>query len=323
MSKKFHLYIASCVPDGGIYHYLWENGDARFLDKTDGDRPMYLAICGDYLYGVLRQPFGNSQNSGVCRWKIGADGTLGEQSEILSTDGVVGCHLTVFQERIYVANYLSGSVIALPEGIVQQHVGKGPNPLRQEAAHTHFVGMTPEGKYLLAVDLGTDSIYVYTPELKLVEQVSMPAGCGCRHLAWSEDGKYVFCVNELASTVSALGYANGKLSLLGTASALPEGWTGENTAAAIRAVGDKVYVSNRGADNVAVFTHKDGVLSKPVFADTEGVGPRDIFLHEDTLFCANEQSNCVSVFTCEAGKIQSKNLHLTIPKPLCIIAKPE
>ena len=322
MSNRFHIYIASCTPDGGIYHYLWEDGKMRFAHKTEADRPMYLAIAGDDLYAVLRQPFADSQFSGVCKWKIGKDGSLSDPSRIISTKGMVGCHLTVAEDRIYVANYISGSVAMLPEEIIRQHQGKGPHSVRQEAAHTHFVGLTPDGNYLLAVDLGTDHIYVYTPEMELVDSIAMPAGHGCRHLAWSADGGYVFCVNELASTVSTLRYEKGKFTLLDTVSAIPEGCAKENTAAAIRVAGDRVYVSNRGWDNIAVFTHKDGVLSKPVFADAEGVSPRDIFLHEDTLFCANEQSDCVSVFTCEAGKIRSKNLHLTIPKPLCIIAKP-
>lgn len=323
MKKQFHIYIASCTPDGGIYHYLCQDGKLQFREKTDADRPMYLTVAENMLYAVLRQPFTDSESSGVCWWEIGKDGALTKPSEVFSTGGRCGCHLTVEQGKIYVANYLSGSVAMLPEGKLVEHDGKGPNPARQEAAHTHFVGMTPDHRYLLAVDLGTDTIYVYNPELTLLDRILMPAGHGCRHLAWSEDGKYAFCVNELSSTVSTLRYEQGKLTLLGTVSALSENYMKENTAAAIRVESNRVFVSNRGCDNIAIFTHQDGVLSRPVFVDAEGVSPRDFYVHGDLLLCANEASDCVSIFTCKDGQLQSKNLHLQIPKPLCIVVKPE
>ena len=321
MKNPFHIYIASCTPGGGIYHYLCQNGGLQFREKTDADRPMYLTVAGDMLYAVLRQPFEDSENSAVCCWKINEDGSLSERSEIVSTAGRVGCHLTVAQNRVYVANYISGSVVMLPEGIVRQHSGKGPHPARQEAAHTHFVGMTPDGRHLLAVDLGTDMIYVYSPDLTLLDRISMPTGHGCRHLAWSEDGKYAFCVNELASTVSTLRYEQGSFTLLDTVSALPAECAVENNAAAIRVDGENLYVSNRGCDNLAVFTHRDGELSQPVFVDAEGIGPRDFYVYGGYLFCTNEGSDCVSVFTCKDGQIQSRNLHLQIPKPLCVVIK--
>lgn len=320
MKNRFHVYIASCTSDGGIYHYLCKDGKLQFREKTHADRPMYLTVAEDRLYAVLRKPFGDSENSGVCNWKIGRDGSLSELSEVVSTGGHVACHLTVAQNRIYAANYLSGSVVMLPEGVVRHHEGKGPHPARQEAAHTHFVGMTPDGRYLLAVDLGADMIFVYDPDLTLRHQIPMPAGHGCRHLAWSEDGKYAFCVNELASTVSTLRYEQGMFTLLDTVSALPENCRVENTAAAIRVDGENIYVSNRGCDNLAVFTHREGKLSQPVFVDSEGIGPRDFYVHGGYLFCANQSSDCVSVFACNGGKLQSENMHLQIPTPLCVVA---
>ena len=321
MNQGFHIYIASCVPDGGIYHYLCRDGKLQQLEKTDAHKPMYLEVVGNRLYAVLCEPFADSENSGVCWWKIAEDGALYDRSELLSTKGKCGCHLKVAQDKVYVANYISGSVCMLPEGKLSEHKGCGPHPTRQTAAHAHFVGMTPDGKYLLAVDLGTDSIYVYDPELVLQGQVAMPAGHGCRHLAWSEDGKYAFCANELTSTVSTLAYDGEKLTLLDTVSALPEDCNMTNTAAAIRVAEDQVYVSNRGCNNIAVFTHKDGVLSAPAFVDVEGNGPRDFYIHRGLLLCTNEKSDNVSVFTCQNGQIQSENFHLAIPQPLCVVVK--
>jgi 6-phosphogluconolactonase len=114
----------------------------------------------------------------------------------------------------------------------------------------------------------------------------------------------------------------GELTLLDTVSALPDGFSKHNISAAIRVAGERVYVSNRGCDNVAVFTRQEGVLSKPVFADAEGTAPRDIYVHNEYLFCANENSDNVSVFRCVDGEVLSTGLHLPIPKPLCVVVLP-
>ena len=135
----FHIYAASCVPEGGIYHYVYENGKMRQISKTAADRPMYLAVADDRIYAVLREPFPDSSNSGLCWWNLDADGNLYGQSEVISTGGRCGCHLTVENGCIYVANYLSGSVAMLPEGAVVNHSGSGVDPVRQEAPHVHFV----------------------------------------------------------------------------------------------------------------------------------------------------------------------------------------
>lgn len=315
----FDMYVASCVPDGGIYHYVYKNGEMHEVCKTVTDRPMYLTLADNRLYAVLREPFADSPNSGVCCWDIDADGNLYNQSEIISTGGCCGCHLTVYNDRIYVANYLSGSVCMLPEGRVAIHSGSGTDPIRQEAPHVHYVGLTPDQKWLLAVDLGLDAIFMYSLDMQISKRVEMPAGHGCRHLAWSEDGQYCFCVNELASSLSVLRYAQDVLTLMDTVSVLPENWRGNNTAAAIRVAGERIYVSLRGCDKVVMLMHHEGSFTEPIFVDTEGKCPRDINIIRDILFCANENSDCVTAFRLKNGGLQFENAQISVPKPLCIV----
>lgn len=315
----FHMYVASCVPDGGIYHYVCKNGEIELLSKTAADRPMYLTLADDRLYAVLREPFGDSSNSGVCRWDIDGDGNLYNQSEIVSTGGRCGCHLTVHDGHIYVANYLSGSLCMLPEGKVVTHSGAGVDPIRQEAPHVHYVGFTPDQKWLLAVDLGLDAIVMYSPDLQMWKRVEIPEGHGCRHLAWSEDGQYCFCVNELACSLSVLRYGQDTLTVMDTVAVLPENWQGNNTGAAIRVAGERIYVSFRGCDQIAMLKHHEGLLSEPRFVDAQGSSPRDIHLIGDLLFSANENSDCVTVFRLEKDEMQFTKEQLSVPKPLSIV----
>jgi 6-phosphogluconolactonase len=101
-------------------------------------------------------------------------------------------------------------------------------------------------------DLGVDKIFIYHKDLTLASTVNIPSGHGPRHLAFHEDGTHIFCANELESTISLLNYKNGVMELVDTVSVLPEDFNGQSTVAAIRCVGNTVYVSNRGHDSISV-----------------------------------------------------------------------
>lgn len=88
-----------------------------------------------------------------------------QQSGSPPTGGSAPCHLALVADGKYLlsANYGSGDVAVHPveaDGSLGQrtdlvkHVGDAP--------HAHQVLADPTGKYVLAVDLGTDSVYTYT-----------------------------------------------------------------------------------------------------------------------------------------------------------------
>lgn len=318
-----NIYIASCVKGGGIYHYtLSENNVLDFCEKTTLDEPMYMIIRNEKMYILLRQPDEKTNFSGELSIDIDGTGKLFAPSRIISTKGVVACHLEVSDDNIYAVNYVSGSVIKLPDTLVT-HSGHGLHKVRQAAPHTHFVHASPDGKYILVTDLGLDKIFVYDKDLKLVSEVSIPSGHGPRHLAFSSDGKIVYCVNELGSSVSILSYSDGKLNLKNTISALPKDFSGENISAAIRIKDNYLYVSNRGHNSISVFEIKDSyniVLKECV--DCGGNSPRDFNIIDDVLICTNEKSDNVTVFKLNnyIPEIISES-ELNIPSPLCVAYK--
>lgn len=316
----FHIYIASCMTDGGIYHYRFDNEQIRFIDKIDCDRPMYLAIKDHRLYALLRQPFCDSNHSGVISWEIDCNGNLLSPNPLLNTLGDCACHLSVEQHKIYVANYLSSSVSKLPDGIVKMHHGCSLHPQRQTAPHPHCIIPTPDEKYYAVADLGIDSVIIYDKDLNVISSAKVPEGQGARHLCFSEDGKYLFCANELASTVSAFSYYNGKLSFLSTYPVLPEAFKGESTIAAIRISGNTLYVSNRGHDSIASYTiDRDGLLKVQDYTLTGGASPRDFNIYSNWLFCANELTDNVTCFKRNGAQLVNAELDLQIPKPLSIV----
>ena len=313
--SPIELYIACCTEAGGVYRYRIAEGEPpQQLAFTPMDRPMYLAEEGGTLYALLRAPFGNEE-SGLAVYTEGGADTLSPVGELCSTRGVVACHLTVLEGVVYAVNYLSGNVIRMPDRVVT-HSGQGPHPTRQTAPHTHYISPSPDQKYLFAVDLGLDRVFVYDKELNPVSSLQMPAGQGPRHLAFHADGTHVFCANELGSTVSVLRYREGALALESTVSALPADFTGENTSAAIRCVGDTVYVSNRGDDSVAVLRFDGERLLWQKHLPTYGSSPRDIWVHQGLLIAANENSDAVTLIDTESGALLDT---LALPAPLCLL----
>ncbi len=319
--KKTHIYIAECHKDGGIHHYTQESdGSLNEIKFYPVDSPMYLAIKDGRLFIVVRAPFDDSEESGVYSCKINADGSLSDSTEILSTKGKVACHLYVPDDmKPFCVNYVSGSVIKVPDNLVV-HSGEGPVKPRQDTAHTHFVNASPDKKFIFVTDLGLDKIFVYDRDLKKVSEAKVPYGHGVRHLAYSSDGKTVFSANELSSTVSAFDYDNGKLTIKDTASALPGDFTYKSTVAAIRVKDDKIYVSNRGHDSIACFTYTKNKLNLEYITKVGGESPRDFDFVGDYVYSTNEISNNTTVLKLSDGMLINTGLKYTGKNPLCIVS---
>jgi len=216
---------------------------------------------------------------------------------------------------LFVANYGSGSVSSFhvrPDGSLSpvvshfQYKGHGPNPDRQEKPHAHSAQVSPDGKYLLVNDLGLDRIVVYrvnaaTAELDLNDPPYWPAkpGSGPRHIAFHPNGKFVFNVDELASTVDTLAWnaKDGSLKLLSTVSILPPDFPVDKARAGEIAVshdGKFVYVNNRGHESIAAMScdEKTGALTVMQLVGNGGTTTRHITLDptERWLIAANQDA---------------------------------
>ena len=313
----FDLYIASHEKEGGVYQYrITDPKDPELICFTPMDRPMYMTVAKEKMYILLRAPFGCSE-SGLVFYHMDEQGVLHDPSETVSTKGEVACHLSANGADVYAVNYISGSVIKMPDRIVT-HSGKGIHPERQTLPHTHFVSPSPDGRYILVTDLGTDKIYIYRKDLTLVSTVDIPSGHGPRHLAFHEDKTHVFCVNELKSTVSLLHYKAGTLRLLDTVPVLPKIFDGESTAAAIRCVNNRVFVSNRGHDSIAILEYADDGLTLRKFVSTHGRSPRDFVVYQDLIVVANEQSDKVTLISANTGQLLGE---VDVKSPICVTAR--
>ena len=319
-----NLYFAACAPDGCIERYLFDpkpDGtlNLKLLQSVPVKNLLYLDISDGELTAVNRGNYPDTRHSALFSFKLEEGGVIGEQTRgPVDVQGVEGCYVSRLNGNLYVANYDSGSCFGT-NGAYVKHEGKGPNPYRQEKAHAHFIKPSPDGKYLLAVDLGMDTIFTYDENLKEVSRVSADPSVGPRHLAYSADGKTVFCINELASSVSAYAYDDGVLTLLTTVSTLAEPVKG-STGGAIRVYKDYIYASNRGDDSIACLSFTNGELKLESVTPCGGVSPRDFDFFDDYLFVTNERTNNVTIFKTEGTKLTRCGIELMMPNPLSVVS---
>lgn len=260
------------------------------------------------------------------------------QLDKIASEGNHPCHLEYNNGYLVVSNYSGGNFAILEvqeDGKLTlrqtvQHSGSGKNLDRQESAHVHSSNFSPDGKFLLVADLGTDKIYSYQfdPEnqepLSLFEEFPMTPGDGPRHLAFSPDGKEVFVVQELTAVLEVFSYENGKLTSKQRLSLIPEGFEGTVGAAEVRVSpdGQHLYASNRGdANTISVFAKQtDGSYALVEHVPSGGVMPRNFNLTPDGnyVLVAHQASEDIMVFKRdkETGRLSPISLSTKAPKPV-------
>ncbi|MEE1927234.1 lactonase family protein [Streptomyces sp. TRM 70351] len=251
-------------------------------------------------------------------------------------------HLTVAAGQLFTANYGSGSVSALPvrpdgtlhaaRRTLQQHQGAGPDGSRQEGPHAHAVVADAGWRWLLAVDLGTDSVWTYRLDHAGAapgphREASLRPGSGPRHLAFHPGGDRAYVVGELDSTLTACRWDSetGTLEPVGETSTRPARARGDNypSALVLSADGRFAWVANRGDDTIAVLALGDGADTELLTTvDCGGHWPRDLAVDPAgrRLYAANERSGDVTWFTVDpATGTPHRGGTVPVPAPTCVV----
>lgn len=319
---KFKTYIASCDEDGGIYCYDLEDGHLTLDEVVKIPRPMYMAYSEGKMHVITE---GEKGKQGSYLVYDVADGRLVNPTSPVSSLGLVPCHLCSDNGETYVVNYISGNVVKFPDGKVVCHEGKGVNLVRQDKAHTHMACFSPRKRRVFVTDLGLDTVFVYDRNLDYVSKARVPDGYGARHLALSPDGKYVYCVNELVSSVTVFAYERGVLEPLDTFMC-PIEYEGVNTAAAIRLnkAGNLLCISNRGENTLAFFDVEGAKLKFRQKIGCMGNFPRDFDFtpEENFIICCNQISNNLTVFSLKEGNPEFFYAVTGVKNPLCVLTLP-
>ena len=353
-AHKYLMYVGTyTVRDSqGVYAYRYDSVSGLIeplglAAKTSN--PAFLAVHPNrrFLYVTNEEHDYQGQSSGIVS-AFSIDAKTGKLTLLnqLASRGADPCHISVDHtgKFVLVANYTGGNLAVFPvleDGRLgessgfAQHNGTGPNKERQEAAHPHFIDVSPDNRFALNVDLTLDQVFVYKfdaskgaltpnepPSAKLV------SGAGSRHAVFHPNGRFVYVVNELNSTVTTFSYdpKGGTLRELQTLSSLPKDFTAQNFPAeiAVHPSGKFLYASNRGHDSIVVYSidAKKGILTPVEYAPTKGKAPRNFELDPEgkRLFVANQQADKIVVFRIDAktGRLTPTGQELKISSPICI-----
>lgn len=326
-----------------------EAGQLQPVRRVGGmEHPFFLALSPNrqFLYAIHAPgKFGGEQAEFVSAYRV--DGQSGELQLInrASARGTAACYLDVDPsgKSVLVANYMSGSVAALPvhdDGALGeptafvQHTGSSVRADRQAAAHAHCIVVSPDGRYALAADLGLDQVLVYrldgaaaTLQPARPAFVRTPPGAGPRHLTFHPDGQRVYVINELSNSVTLFDYdsEDGALAERQTISTVPADFQGTSYCADVKLTpnGRFLYGTNRGHDSLAVYrVADDGSLTLVEIVPSHGQGPQNLAITSDGrwLLCANMPGNNVAVFRIDpqSGRLQLQGQPLETRSPSCI-----
>jgi 6-phosphogluconolactonase len=295
---------------------------------------------GEVLYAVRE----DEKDGAVAAFRLAgrSDGPSASGDAVLTrlgewpTRGGWPCYISIDAAGRYLlaANYATGSIAVLPiepdgslgEPVhVEQHTGSGPNADRQAGPHAHMVLPDPSGAAVLAVDLGTDSLYSYeldeaSGRLTQRAQNRMQAGSGPRHLVFHPSGRLLYLTNELGSTVSLCTYdaPTGRIEQVAQIPAVPatDDAASDGGAAVPSAIpnavqnlpagiviapdGGRVYWSNRGDESIVGYrSGPNAELAEPLGRwSCGGNWPRHLEFTPDgrVLLCANQKSGTVTAF---------------------------
>lgn len=309
--------------------------------------PSFLAFhpTKPLLYAVGEMSSPGVKGGAVAAFSIDRSGTLTRINEASSVGGGP-CHISVDHSgrMVMVANYGGGSVASfaiqpnhgLSEAVTfVQHEGSGPNTGRQAKPHAHSINPSPDNRFALACDLGTDQVLVYeldpaAGKMKAAGHGNVPPGSGPRHLAFHPNGKWVFVNNEMTLTETTFAYdaARGTLTEVETVSTLPEadrGKKGFSTAeTVVHPSGKFVYVSNRTHDTIAVFScdPATGRLKLIQNAPAEGKIPRNFSLDPSGkwMLVAHQDTSSVAVFQVDPvqGTLSFTGRKISTGSPVCV-----
>jgi 6-phosphogluconolactonase len=353
-SGRYLLYVGTYTKgeSKGIYVYSYDakSGESEPLGlAAETPNPSFFAIDPRQrvLYAVneLTQYKGSSSGA-VTAFRVDlANGKLSPINEVASR-GADPCYISLDKTGKYVlvANYTGGSVAVFPVrkdgGLGDatafiQHVGSGRNPARQEGPHAHWIETTPDNRFALVADLGLDEVLVYrfhanrgtlTPNDPHFAKVE--AGAGPRHIAFHPNGKVLYVIDELASTVTVFSSdpSKGTLHLLQSLSTLPSGFTGNNDTAEIHVHpnGKFLFASNRGHDSIAVFSidQKTKTLTVVDHFSTQGKTPRNFELDPTgtRVLVANQDSDNIAFFNIDVqtGYLTAMGQQLKVPSPVSL-----
>lgn len=341
-------------PSKGIYAWKFDGatGNMKSLGLVaDAFRPLFLALHPkrNLLYAVSRPTTNDRQGIGIAlAYSIDPKTSRLTLLNSLPTQGIDPAYVSVdgSGRNLLVANFGStggdGCVSVFPikpDGSLAdasdlvKYSGSSVHPQRQTGPHSHAINVLPDNRFVFVADLGLDKIFVYHFDAKKGRLrpndppfATLHPGAGPRHFVFHPNGRFLYVVNELQSTLTIFKWSAATLKEVQTISTLSNDFKGASTAATLQVHpnGQFLYASNRGADNIAIFSidPKSGTLTPVEFVSTQGKTPGSFSIDPsgNWLLVANQASDSLVLFSVDArtGKLIASGQSFEVGTPSCV-----
>lgn len=331
----------------GIYTYRFDqkSGTASVLDSVAAGNPSFLAVSDDarHVYAVSEYTDGRQSALAFafCAKTGHLDALGGEKCGTSATragnkmPGAAPCNIMLHDGHAVTSNYFGGDISVFPvaaDGSLKpetqyfdMHIDS-----TDAVAHIHCCRMTPDGRYMLAADLGNDCIWrfdVASGDNMLSHPVvaySAPKGTGPRHFVFNDRGDTVYLMGELDGTVTVLSYRDGTLTERQRVQA-SETRTAGSADIHLSPDGKFLYASHRLTDEgLSVFAVDKGTghLTKCGFQPT-AAHPRNFAITPNGRYVlvACRDSNVIEVYrrNQKTGMLESTHGDIVLPKPVCVV----
>ncbi len=354
-AMKFNFFIgtmnrpsdlAPFPPARGIY--------AASLDVSDGsmsllfndpaielESPTFVGIHPNknILYAVSSASGGDSDEDLLTACRIKPDGRLEKISQQKS-GGKNPCHVSFSPDGrlLFAPNYSSGTLAAASlneDGEIgsvatfePEYSGDGKG--RQEASHPHCFVFSPNGRFAVLCDLGSDRLWTFqydspTQSWKPIPDrpfESVAAGSGPRHAVFSRDGKRLFVFNELSASLDVCQFEpeSGRLAFQKTV--FSPKTPGQGAEIVLHPNGRFIYLSTRVTDAILVFREESEGVSLIQEISAEGEIPRFITFDPTGKFLLSCCQKTGRIFSFEVnpqtGRITPAGQSLFIPWCACL-----
>ena len=317
---KYMAYVGSYSYNGKakgitVYDVDVEKGTFKERCEVEVDNSSYVTASNDNrtLYSVA--------DEGVVAFRILENGSLSRLNSA-KTKGMRACHLSMDKEDryVFVSGFHDGKATVLrlrKDGGVGEivdgvfHKGLGSVAERNFRPHVNCVNITPDQKYLCAVDLGVDQVKIYkfndeTGKITLVDMLRCELESAPRIIKFSPDGRFAYLICELKNYISVYSYKDGPrgpvFELVQTISTLNEYHSKGSAACVLRFSRDWNYVlcSNAGDNSVGIFKidRETGMLEKICILPVSGDYPKaaDFFPDNRHIMALNHESNTMTIF---------------------------
>lgn len=342
--ERYVAYVGTYTHENSVGIHIYdldvEQGRMQQRKVIPINNPSDLIVSnnGKFLYSIA--------DEGVEAFKVLEDGDLEPINEKW-IGGMRGCYVDVDgdDKYLFVGGYHDGrvtmmhlnedgSIGEIADGIFHKGVGRSVAD-RSSRPHVNCVKVTPDQKYLCAVDGGLDQVKVYkldymNGKMRMADIIRGDMDSAPKMIRFSKDGKFAYILNELKNTVDVYTYGvdqrGPKFDRIQVVSTEDPGDSDDCSAQAMEFSrdGKYLYCSNSGVNSMVIYERdsETGMLKNICNTRVSGEFPKALAVFPDNrhYMCLNHESNEIRTFAMcyEKGYSLMEGKPMKVHRPNCV-----